>query len=114
MKKLIKINLIPFTCSSSDRPILSPAPHQSSAACGRCVTRRTERRDVVAELYETELKYGRDLRIVVEEFYRPMLVAGLLNSDQLAGIFLNVEELIQVSKKEKRGLSIMEKERVYE
>jgi len=33
----------------------------------------------------------------VEEFYRPMLVAGLLNSDQLANIFLNVEELIQAS-----------------
>ena len=29
---------------------------------------------------ETELKYGRDLRIIVEEFYRPMLVAGLLTS----------------------------------
>ena len=49
------------------------------------------------EIYETEVKYGRDLRIIVEEFYRPMLVAGLLTSDQLAGIFLNAEELIQVN-----------------
>ncbi len=45
---------------------------------------------------ETEIKYGRDLRIIVEEFYRPMLVAGLLTSEQLAAIFLNVDELIQV------------------
>ncbi len=68
-----------------------------SVVCARCAKRRSERRDILTELYETELKYGRDLRIVVEEFYRPMLVAGLLSSDQLAGIFLNAEELIQVT-----------------
>ena len=45
------------------------------------------------------MKYGRDLRIIVEEFYRPMLVAGLLSSDMLANIFLNVDELIQVNNK---------------
>ena len=33
----------------------------------------------------------------MEEFYRPMLVAGLLTSDQLAAIFLNADELIQVN-----------------
>lgn len=64
--------------------------------CLPCERRRSERREIITELYETELKYGRDLRIIVEEFYRPMLVAGLLTSDQLAGIFLNAEELIQV------------------
>ena len=48
---------------------------------------------------ETEIKYGRDLRIIVEEFYRPMLVAGLLTSDLLAAIFLNADELIQVNSK---------------
>ncbi len=67
-----------------------------SVVCARCAKRRSERRDIIAEVYETELKYGRDLRIVMEEFHRPMLVAGLLSSDQLAGIFLNAEELIQV------------------
>ncbi len=30
-------------------------------------------------------------------FSRPMLVAGLLTSDQLAAIFLNVDELMQVN-----------------
>ena len=63
----------------------------------KCAKRRTERKEIITEIYETELKYGRDLRIIVEEFYRPMLVAGLLTSDQLAGIFLNAEELIQVN-----------------
>ena len=48
---------------------------------------------------ETEVKYGKDLRIIVEEFYRPMLVAGLLTSELLATIFLNVDELIQVNNK---------------
>ena len=65
--------------------------------CKLCEKRRIERKEIVTEIYETELKYGRDLRIIVEEFYRPMLVAGLLTSDQLAAIFLNAEELIRAN-----------------
>jgi len=64
--------------------------------CKKCAKRRSERKEIITEIVETEIKYGRDLRIIVEEFYRPMLVAGLLTSDQLAAIFLNVDELIQV------------------
>ena len=64
--------------------------------CSKCLLRRSERKEIITEIVETEGKYGRDLRIIVEEFYRPMLVAGLLSSDQLASIFLNVEQLIQV------------------
>ena len=48
--------------------------------CIKCCKRRTERKEIITEIMETELKYGRDLRIIVEEFYRPMLVAGLLTS----------------------------------
>ena len=65
--------------------------------CSKCVKRRGERKEIITEIVDTEIKYGRDLKIIVEEFYRPMLVAGLLSSDQLASIFLNVEQLIQVS-----------------
>ena len=72
---------------------------QEAAVCTKCYKRRSERRDIIGEIFETEVKYGRDLRIVLEEFHRPMLVAGLLTSDQLAGIFLNTDELIQVSDK---------------
>ena len=43
------------------------------------------------------IKFIFSFRIIVEEFYRPMLVAGLLTSDQLAAIFLNADELIQVN-----------------
>ena len=49
----------------------------------------------MAEIVETEEKYGRDLRIILDEFYKPMLVAGLLTADQLSSIFLNVEELLE-------------------
>ena len=69
----------------------------SRRLCKLCEKRRIERKEIVTEIYETELKYGRDLRIIVEEFYRPMLVAGLLTSDQLAAIFLNAEELIRAN-----------------
>ena len=65
--------------------------------CPKCVKRRGERKEIITEIVDTEIKYGKDLKIIVEEFYRPMLVAGLLSSDQLASIFLNVEQLIQVS-----------------
>ena len=69
--------------------------------CAKCVLRRGERKEIITEIVETEGKYGRDLKIIVEEFYRPMLVAGPLSSDQLASIFLNVEQLIQVGNTKK-------------
>ncbi len=69
----------------------------NESLCPKCVKRRGERKEIITEIVDTEIKYGRDLRIIVEEFYRPMLVAGLLSSDQLANIFLNVEQLIQVN-----------------
>ena len=38
--------------------------------CKRCAKRRSERKEIITEIAETEAKYGRDLRIVIEEFYR--------------------------------------------
>jgi len=72
--------------------------------CENCATRRAERKEIITEIIETEIKYGRDLLIIYEEFYRPMLVAGLLSPEQLANVFLNVEELIQVNAKFTEGL----------
>eukprot|EP00092_Neocalanus_flemingeri_P003468 GFUD01003717.1.p1 GENE.GFUD01003717.1~~GFUD01003717.1.p1 ORF type:complete len:1661 (+),score=297.05 GFUD01003717.1:288-5270(+) len=72
--------------------------------CEPCATRRVERKEIITEIIETEIKYGRDLRIIYEEFYRPMMVAGLLTPEQLANVFLNVEELIQVNAKFTEGL----------
>ena len=66
--------------------------------CIQCAKRRCERKEIITEIIDTEIKYGRDLRIIQEEFYRPMQVAGLLTSETLSGIFLNVEELAEVNK----------------
>ncbi|OAD54054.1 Intersectin-2 [Eufriesea mexicana] len=63
--------------------------------CRKCSKKRVERKEIITEIVETEQKYGRDLQIVLEEFHRPMLRAGLLTSEQLTAIFLNVEELLE-------------------
>lgn len=63
--------------------------------CRKCSKKRAERKEIITEIVETEEKYGRDLQIILEEFYKPMLVAGLLTQEQLSAIFLNVEELIE-------------------
>ncbi|XP_025836805.1 uncharacterized protein LOC108740489 [Agrilus planipennis] len=65
--------------------------------CRKCMKRRSERKEIITEIVETEEKYSRDLQIILEEFYQPMLVAGLLTQDQLSAIFLNVEELLENS-----------------
>jgi len=68
-----------------------------SPYCRSCFRKRSERKEIVQELYETELKYGRDLRIISDEFYTPIQTAGLLSKDQLDQIFLNVGQLIEVN-----------------
>ncbi|XP_050511930.1 uncharacterized protein LOC114329403 [Diabrotica virgifera virgifera] len=65
--------------------------------CRKCVKKRSERKEIITEIVETEEKYSKDLQIILEEFYQPMLVAGLLTPDQLSAIFLNVEELLENS-----------------
>lgn len=78
--------------------------------CRKCAKKRAERKEIITEIVETEEKYGRDLQIILEEFYKPMLVAGLLTQEQLSAIFLNVEELIDnnqvLSEKLRDGLEI--------
>ena len=76
----------------------SDTPYDPSGpVCLPCAKRRCERKEIITEIIETEIKYGRDLRIIQEEFYRPMQVAGLLTPDLLSSIFLNVEELTDVN-----------------
>lgn len=67
--------------------------------CDKCEKKRTERKEIITEFVDTEFKYGRDLRIIREEFQRPMQVAGLLSKEQLESIFLNIDELIRVNSK---------------
>jgi hypothetical protein len=67
--------------------------------CHRCDKKRSERKEIISEIVDTEFKYGRDLRIIREEFYRPIEIAGLLSKEQLKGVFLNLDELIAVNSK---------------
>jgi len=65
--------------------------------CPSCNRKRSERKEIIMEIHETEMKYGRDLQIISEEFYKPIQIAGLLSKDQLDMIFLNVVELMEMS-----------------
>ncbi|XP_045461895.1 uncharacterized protein LOC123672000 [Harmonia axyridis] len=65
--------------------------------CRKCSKKRSERKEIIMEIVETEEKYSKDLQIILEEFYQPMLVAGLLTPEQLSTIFLNAEELLENS-----------------
>ncbi|XP_044160183.1 uncharacterized protein LOC122945245 [Bufo gargarizans] len=67
--------------------------------CMKCVTRRMERKEAVLEFVNTESSYGEDLRIIKEEFYVPMQTAGLLTREQLAVVFSNIQELIDLNEK---------------
>ncbi len=58
----------------------------SPPTCLPCARRRAERKEIIAEIVETEDKYGRDLGIIRDEFRAPMQVAGLLDRDQLAQV----------------------------
>lgn len=73
------------------------SPVGKRKCCRSCNRKRNEKKEIIMEIYETELKYGRDLRIVSEEFYKPIQVAGLLTKEQLDQIFLNVDQLIQIN-----------------
>lgn len=51
--------------------------------CRKCAKRRLERREIIQEIVDTEEKFAGDLRILLDEFYKPMLVAGLLAREQV-------------------------------
>lgn len=65
--------------------------------CSQCDKRRAERKEIISEFVDTEFKYGRDLRIIRDQFMAPIDTANFLTKDQLKSVFLNLEELIQVN-----------------
>ena len=83
-------------CEDCETPIDSTG-ESDPYICRKCSKKRTERKEIITEIVETEEKYSRDLQIILEEFYQPMLVAGLLTFEQLSAIFLNAEELLENS-----------------
>jgi hypothetical protein len=84
------------TCSS-DEVLGTGSGVERLELCRSCSRKRSERKEIILEIYETELKYGRDLRIVADEFFNPIQVAGLLSKEQLDQIFLNVNQLIEIN-----------------
>lgn len=88
-------------CEDCDGPVETQVTDSglmfAPLVCRKCCKKRAERKEIVTEIIETEEKYSRDLQIILEEFYQPMLVAGLLTQEQLSAIFLNSEELLENS-----------------
>ncbi|XP_041374629.1 rho guanine nucleotide exchange factor 38-like [Gigantopelta aegis] len=70
---------------------------QVALVCSKCLQRRLEQKKTIQEIVDTEISYGRDLRILKEEFYNPMKATGLLSVEQLEMVFINLEELINVN-----------------
>uniref|UniRef100_A0A4W3JC18 DH domain-containing protein n=1 Tax=Callorhinchus milii TaxID=7868 RepID=A0A4W3JC18_CALMI len=64
-----------------------------------CPRPTSRHREAVLEFVNTEGSYGEDLRVIRQEFYLPMQDAGLLAREQLAVIFSNIQELIEVNEK---------------
>jgi len=67
--------------------------------CAKCKDRKVERKEAIIELVQTEINYGNDLQILKEEFYLPMQSGGILSPENLAAIFLNLQELLEVNSK---------------
>ncbi|CAH1789119.1 unnamed protein product [Owenia fusiformis] len=65
--------------------------------CKKCESKRIERKETIQEIVSTELSYGRDLKIMKEEFCIPMETAGLLTTEQTETIFQNLDELIAIN-----------------
>ncbi|XP_076263580.1 rho guanine nucleotide exchange factor at 64C [Rhynchophorus ferrugineus] len=86
-----------FACCEDCEATLESKTENDPLLCRKCLKKRSERKEIITEIVETEEKYSKDLQIILEEFYQPMLVAGLLTPDQLSTIFLNVEELLENS-----------------
>ncbi|UYV82918.1 hypothetical protein LAZ67_22001382 [Cordylochernes scorpioides] len=86
-----------LACADCDGPLppgITPVP----LACPACEKNRAERRRIIHEFVDTELKYGTDLRIIKEEFYRHIDVAGLLTPAQMSNIFLNLDQLVSANR----------------
>ncbi|XP_077997925.1 uncharacterized protein LOC144451041 [Glandiceps talaboti] len=67
--------------------------------CRKCEKRRIERKETIMEIVQTEISYGDDLRLISQEFYKPIKTAALLSDEQLDYVFLNLEELIRSNDK---------------
>ncbi|CAI9717321.1 cell-transforming gene 1 [Octopus vulgaris] len=92
-------------CCECAEVVVYKTSSNNETVCQQCLSRRTERKETIQEIVQTEVNYGRDLKIILEEFYIPMKKANLLENKELASIFLNLEELVHVNEKFTKQLS---------
>ena len=67
----------------------SNSDDEDKQLCGKCSKRRVERKEIISEIVETEIKYGNDLRIIMDEFYRPMLGRPFIYNNIIKHIFIS-------------------------
>lgn len=84
-------------CDDCEEVVTLRPPSIGSTVCQQCQCTRIERKETILELLQTEINYGRDLKILLEEFYLPIKDASLINNQQLTSVFLNLEELVEVN-----------------
>ncbi|XP_071941113.1 uncharacterized protein [Antedon mediterranea] len=71
--------------------------HGSDYLCKKCNTKRITRKEAITEFIQTEVNYLEDIKVMHKEFYVAMENAGLLTPEQLKAVFINLQELIEVS-----------------
>ncbi|CAB3992237.1 Myosin-M heavy chain [Paramuricea clavata] len=82
-----------------DKPGVTSQGPKQALICYKCQSHRVERKEAIIELVQTEINYGNDFQIIKEEFLSPMQTGGIVSPDNLAKIFLNIQELLDVSTK---------------
>ncbi|KAJ3145423.1 Intersectin 1 (SH3 domain protein) [Geranomyces michiganensis] len=58
--------------------------------------RHRKQREVLMEISETEINYTEDLRNLVSLFNRPLVAAGVLNSEDEIKIFSNLKDILEI------------------
>jgi hypothetical protein len=53
---------------------------------------------VLLEIFETELKYIKDLEILIEMWMKPMQSKHLLSIEQIRDIFINIEVILNLNR----------------
>ncbi|XP_074662953.1 uncharacterized protein LOC141915359 [Tubulanus polymorphus] len=87
-------------CEDCDQPVDdSLLRDEMNLVCKKCQESRVERKEAMQEIVDTEISYGRDLKLIREEFLLPMQKSSLLSAEQLQSIFLNLQELIDINDK---------------
>ncbi|EGF78547.1 hypothetical protein BATDEDRAFT_90488 [Batrachochytrium dendrobatidis JAM81] len=65
-----------------------------------------KQREILMEIYESEMNYSQDLKLIVQTFLKPFESSGMLDMPTLENIFSNIEEIVTIH--ESLGKSLKE------